>query len=168
MTLTDGEFLTQFEATTLAAFHHEDHVRAAWIYLRQYDVLSALAQFTNSLKRFATSQNKPELYHETITWAFFLLIHERMTEQTTQMGQRGEDIPEQERWPAFAKANPDLLTWKSVKENILTRYYDEATLQSVEARRRFVFPRATAALNIGTSVSLVGKTRQGIELLRRK
>ena len=40
-------------------------------------------------------------------------------------------------WDEFARANPDLLVWK---DGILSRYYDEATLQSDLARSVFLFP----------------------------
>ena len=40
-------------------------------------------------------------------------------------------------WDEFARRNPDLLIWKN---GILSRYYQEATLQSDLARSIFVLP----------------------------
>jgi hypothetical protein len=40
-------------------------------------------------------------------------------------------------WDEFASRNPDLLTWKN---GILTRYYNQDTLQSDLARAVFLFP----------------------------
>jgi hypothetical protein len=40
-------------------------------------------------------------------------------------------------WDEFSRRNLDLLTWK---DGILSRYYEEATLQSELARAVFVFP----------------------------
>ena len=40
-------------------------------------------------------------------------------------------------WDGFARENADLLVWKG---GILTRYYEEATLQSDLARSVFLFP----------------------------
>ena len=78
--MTDDEFVSSFEDRTLpaAAFHHRDHVRLAWIYLRRHSALEALARFAEGLKRFAAFNGHPGLYHETITWAYLFLIHERM------------------------------------------------------------------------------------------
>ena len=76
----DGEFLRAFEDATLPAdrFHHSDHVWVAWRYLSDRPLLEALTRFTESLKRFAAAHGATGLYHETITWAYFFLIHERM------------------------------------------------------------------------------------------
>jgi|SRR5882762_6685241 len=107
------------------SFHHADHVRLAFAYLSQYPVLEGLEKFTNALKRFATSHGKTQLYNETITFAYFFLIRERMA--------RSEGMD----WEEFARRNLDLLTWK---DGILNRYYREATLKSDLARSVFVFP----------------------------
>lgn len=126
--VTDDEFVRSFEKRTLAntAFHHRDHVRLAWIYLRRYPALEALTRFVEGLQRFAAFHGHPELYHETITWAYLFLIHERME------GSPGES------WEEFAVRNPDLLAWNP---SILDRYYDGETLRSERARRLFVLPR---------------------------
>ena len=127
-TLTDDEFVRGFEGCALAndAFHHRDHVRLAWIYLGRYPALEALARFVEGLKKFAAFHGHPGLYHETITWAFLFLIHERMA-----------DAPGGESWEEFAARNPDLFAWSP---SILDRYYDPETLRSDRARRVFVLP----------------------------
>ena len=104
-------------------FHHRDHVRVAWGYLRESPLLVAIERFTSALKRFATAKGSPQLYHETITWAYLFLIHERMNGEST--------------WEEFAEHNQDLLTWKP---SILDRYYRPETLWSDRARRAFVLP----------------------------
>jgi hypothetical protein len=126
--MTDADFVRSFEECSLpnSTFHHRDHVRLAWIFLRDLPVLEALARFTSGLKRFAAFNGHPGLYHETITWAFLFLIHERMA-----------DAGAGETWEAFAARNPDLLTWKP---SVLDRYYDPETLRSERARRLFVLP----------------------------
>jgi hypothetical protein len=130
--MTDADFLRSFEDCTLpnSAFHHRDHVRLAWLYLRRLPALEALARFTEGLKRFAAANGHPGLYHETITWAFLFLIHERMARR---------DV---ETWEDFARRNPDLLTWKP---SVLDRYYEKETLGSELARRVFVLPDRYAA-----------------------
>src|SRR5262245_23041327 len=130
--MTDDEFVTAFEACTLRSeeFHHADHVRIAFIYLCRFPILQALQRFSESLMKFATTKGKPDLYHETITWAFLFLIRERAA-RYRQLNRR------QPTWPEFARDNPDLLSWKG---NILKRYYTEEILSSELARRMFVFP----------------------------
>jgi hypothetical protein len=127
--VTDKELITCFEcgAVPESAFHHTDHVRLAFAYLRQYPVLSALEKFSQALKQFATAHGKPQRYNETITHAYFFLIRERMV----RCG------PTDIEWEEFALRNPDLLTWK---DGILHRYYEETTLKSDLARRVFIFP----------------------------
>lgn len=126
--LDDDTLLHQFEERTLpaSAFHHREHVRVAWLYLRKEPPLVALDRFAEGLQRFAAAQGATGLYHETITWAFLLLIRERME----------RDGPGA-TWEDFAARNPDLLTWKP---SILDRYYQPETLSSELARRVFVMP----------------------------
>jgi len=131
--LEETEFVAQFESCTMpgSAFHHRDHVRLAWIYLKREPPLAALTRFAEGLQRFARANGSEGLYHETITWAFLFLIRERM-------GQMDPGAT----WEEFVAANPDLLTWKP---SILDRYYRSETLLSDLARRVFVMPdRSTA------------------------
>jgi len=122
------DFLAAFEAGTLPeeCFHHRDHVRAAWLLLREEPPAVALARFSSALKRFAAAKGKTRLYHETITWAYLLLINERM-----ERGGRGLD------WNEFAESNPDLLTWRP---SVLDEYYTSETIGSDLARRVFLLP----------------------------
>jgi hypothetical protein len=126
--MTDQELVVQFENGTPPAngFHHEQHVRMAFAYVRLYPLLQALEKFSAALRRFAAKQGKPNLYNETITWAYLLLIHERMARTA-----------EAETWEQFARTNPDLLKWKS---GVLEKFYSAETLQSDFAKRVFVFP----------------------------
>ena len=127
--MTDAEFVQRFEDCTLAnaEFHHRDHVRLAWLYLGRYPALEALARFAAGLQRFAAANGHPGLYHETITWAYLFLIHERRAAS-----------PGGETWEEFAARNADLLAWNP---SVLDRYYERETLSSDLARRLFVMPR---------------------------
>ena len=126
--MNDRDFLAAFEDGTLPedCFHHRDHVRAAWLLLRKERPAAALDRFSTALVRFASAKGKAGLYHETITWAYLLLIRERM--------ERG---PRDAEWEDFASANPDLLVWKP---SVLDRYYTPETLGSDLARRVFLLP----------------------------
>ncbi len=126
--MTDQELIEQFENGTLPneCFHHREHVRVAFLYLNRYPVLEALLAFSAALRKFAQTHGKPQLYHETITWAYIFLIKERMARSGKRQG-----------WDDFARDNPDLLAWK---DGILSRYYLPETLASDLARSVFVFP----------------------------
>jgi hypothetical protein len=123
----DAELIERFESDALPedSFHHADHVRLAFAYLDRYPALQALERFSNALKRYAAARGKPERYNETVTYAYFFLIRERVARSGG-----GE-------WDDFARRNADLLAWR---DGILTRYYEEATLQSQLARGLFLFP----------------------------
>ena len=126
--MTGEELIQQFErgATPADTFHHADHVRLGFEYLCRYTVLEALENFSAALKRFATIQGKEKLYHETITWAYLLLIRQRMAHAGCA-----------QTWETFAERNPDLLIWKG---GVLTTLYRPETLDSDFARRTFVLP----------------------------
>lgn len=126
--MEDADFLAAFEAATLPEdrFHHRDHVRAAWLLLRDESPAAALARFASALKRFAAAKGKTRLYHETITWAYLLLINERMERDGRDRG-----------WEEFAASNPDLLTWRP---SVLDEYYTPETLGTDLARRVFLLP----------------------------
>jgi hypothetical protein len=113
------------------AFHHEDHVRMGWLHLRSYPTAEALSRFSEGLRRLALRAGKPNLYHETVTWAYLLLINERMERDR-------RDAP----WKEFARRNSDFLTWQP---SVLDAYYDAVVLNSALARAVFVLPRRTAS-----------------------
>jgi len=126
--MTDDEFAAAFEALTLppSAFRHADHVRLAWIYLRRLDLPTAMRCYADRLRAFAAHVGKPGLYHETITYAFLLVIGERIAD-----GPAGED------WTGFRARNPDL--FGGVKA-ALGRWYSDERLASARARAGFVMP----------------------------
>jgi hypothetical protein len=123
---TTTDLIDNFEQGKLGQFHHSDHVRMAFEYLCRYPALEALGRFSEALRRFAAAQGKPGLYHETITWAYVLIIRQRMAQSTAP-----------QEWHEFAQNNPDLFVWKN---GILSRYYSEDVLKSDLARKIFIFP----------------------------
>jgi hypothetical protein len=124
----DDELIRQFEdcSLPLEALRHSVHIKIAFLYLCRYPVLDVLARFPAALTRYAQAHGKAGLYHETITWAYILLIHERM--------KRAGRV---QRWEEFKTANPDLMSWTST---ILQRFYRDETLSSELARKIFLFP----------------------------
>lgn len=85
-----------------------------------------MERFSAALKRFALSKGKPSLYHETITWAYLILIHERIARAGCT-----------QKWEDFAECNLDLLVWKG---GVLATLYRPETLDSELARHTFVLP----------------------------
>jgi hypothetical protein len=126
--MTGDELIKQFEDGTTPAdtFHHADHVRLAFEYLCRCSALEALGRFSDALQRFATAQGKAQRYHETITWAYLLLIRERIARAGCA-----------QTWEEFAERNADLLVWKG---GVLRTLYRQETLDSDLARHIFVFP----------------------------
>ena len=127
MTAPERAALDAFRAGALStdAFHHADHVRMAWVYVREFGFDGALRQFVDDLKRFAMAKGVPGLYHATITLAYLALVAERVAVTPT------------EAWEGFASAHPDLLHWKP---GVLDGYYSHARLWSPEARVQFLLP----------------------------
>ena len=95
------------------------------MFIRKHGMPQALAEFSAAIKRFADAKGATGLYHETITWAFLLLIAERQARSDANT------------WEAFEAAHPDLLVWKP---SILNRYYSKELLSSDLAKGVFVFP----------------------------
>ena len=125
--MTNMDIVSDFEQGLAPGdFHHADHVRVAFAYVAELPLLEAVAKFSAALRRFATARGKPNLYHETITWAYLFLIAERMARAEAELS-----------WEEFAQRNSDLLVWKG---GILERNYAKATLASDLARRVFVMP----------------------------
>jgi hypothetical protein len=126
--MEDQAFIAAFEAGTLPAegFRHRDHVRLAWLYLLERPLLPAIDAFSAALRRFTRKHGAEHRYHETVTWAYMVLIHERLARDGRERS-----------WEEFAALNGDLF---DRREPILNRYYTEATLSADLARRVFVLP----------------------------
>jgi hypothetical protein len=119
-----------FEEATLPRLPHADHVRIAWAYARELPLLDAIGRIREGLRRYAAARGVPEKYHETVTWAFMVLIH-----------QRARGTPEAS-WDAFARANDDLFD-----QRVLLRWYHPETLASTLARETFVLPDGGAVVS---------------------
>ncbi|MFZ0883114.1 MAG: hypothetical protein WAN14_06920 [Candidatus Acidiferrales bacterium] len=134
----DDILLGQFEDCSLPLenFHHGMHVQLVFLYLRKHSVLEVLARFPAALTKYAEAHGKSGLYHETITWAYVLLINERMRRAERKLC-----------WDEFRAQNPDLLTWK---DSVLKKYYRAETLSSEFAKRTFLFPDKMSSDDFGS------------------
>src|SRR4051812_5328055 len=127
--LSDDELFERFESALIPNrdYRHREHVRTAFVYLSRYpDLAEAALHFRRALRRYASAQGLPQLFHETLTWAYLALVNERMR----QAG-GGNSV-------AFLRTNPDLL---SHRDGLLARYYDVGAITSSPlAREVFVLP----------------------------
>jgi hypothetical protein len=85
-----------------------------------------MAEYRRLLVAYAEHHGKPNLYHETITFAYLLLVHERMAR-----------TPHLTTWDAFTREHPDLLSWRGGP--FFTLYPNEI-VQDSAARAHFVLP----------------------------
>jgi hypothetical protein len=120
----DDALARAFAGATLTALPHRDHVRLGWIYLARAPLAQAAARFIEDLARLASALGAPGKYHETITWAYLLWIHDCRT--------RGPAHPDSD---AFVAGHPELLA-----PGALARFYRPETLATDEARRVFLLP----------------------------
>jgi len=131
--LTDEAFLAAFSAGRIPPgdFGHPEHVRLAWIILGAEDAFwDAVARFRRLLRRYVKRHEVPQKYHETVTVAYMSLVNERRVRGCG----RASD------WPAFARANPDLLRWT---DGPLWELYAPAMLVDPVAKEHFVLPGRT-------------------------
>ncbi len=117
--MTEAEFQRAFEDTTLEPFHHRDHLRVTWLYLRQFGESETRERLGKAILRYAAARNGAQKYHETITQAWIRLVSKANADN----------------FEAMLAEHPHLLD-----KNLLNRYYSPALLQSQEARERWVEP----------------------------
>ena len=126
--LDDAALLAGFEALAIAPadFRHREHVRLAFAMLAGADFGDAAIRYRRALRQFAGSVGAATKYHETLTWAYLALVHQRMHEH-----------PCAASFELLARF-PDLLDHRT---GALARCYDvDAITASPLARRVFVLP----------------------------
>ena len=66
--LDDEALLAGFESAALEPgnFHHEEHVRVAWLYFQRHEPAVALARFETHIRKLVTALGAADKYHETI------------------------------------------------------------------------------------------------------
>ena len=122
--MTNEEFLKAFEECTLTGFHHVDHIRMAWLYLRKYGFEAGSTRIVNGIKRFAARHQQHQLYHETIT-VFWIHVVEHVR-------QAHPDVADFELLLTQA---PFLFDSRSIYQ-----HYDHGLLMSDLARREWCPP----------------------------
>jgi len=129
---SEVDFLRTLEAGRIPpdGFGHRNHIRAAWAYVRQYDLLQATARMRRTLQGLANAHGTPQKYHETVTCAYVLLVHERLARD-----------PDPDDWNGFADRHPELFEWNP---GLMEKIYGPDVLRSAEAKRQFLLPSVAA------------------------
>ena len=123
---SDDAFLRAFEDGSLPpeGFHHTDHVRMTWLYLRAHGLDEGTRRIRDGIQLFAGRLGAATKYHETITVAWTELVWNAL--------QQTPDIADA---PSFVAAHPAL-----ADKGALARHYTKETLTSERARREYVAP----------------------------
>ncbi len=127
---TDAEFVRLFEsqAWPLAQWHHRDHVRLAYLMLREGTFEQAAERIRRGIRAHNAKHGIVDTpttgYHETMTLAWLWLVAAILDEygpaQTAD---------------AFCDAHPELMEKKALR-----LFYSKERFMSAEAKVRFVEP----------------------------
>ena len=110
-----------------ARFNHRLHLSLAWSYLQRDGFPEGALHFRRHLQNYVAKVGAQSKYHETITWAYLVLLNE----------ERCLRSPPGESFDAMIQRRPELLDHRN---GPIARYYSKAQLDSAEARRVFMFP----------------------------
>ena len=138
--LTDDELVQGFEAGTLSAFPHADHVRLTIVYLTRHGREETRQKMLEGLVRFATAKGQPEKFHVTMTHAWIDLIEAARSAHP--------DAPDA---AALVGACPELLD-----RDALLRFYSPERLKSADARERWVPPDRVSYIDVDRSQASKG------------
>jgi hypothetical protein len=123
---SDEAFRRAFERCTIPneAFRHRDHIRLAWIYLRDSDLDGAITRITESIRRYADHHGASGRYHETLTqaWARIVALAIAATPRAASVDE-------------LLAAHPHLLD-----KGLPLRHFSGTLLWSDAARRQWVEP----------------------------
>jgi hypothetical protein len=139
--MSDDEFLAAFEACTLDEFHHRDHIKIAYLYLRRYPLNEAIARVRKGLQALAIAWKAPvddleKGYHETITEAWVRLVHLQLNACAPAANA-----------DAFCDEQPQLM-----QKTLLQSFYSRERLTTWEAKRAFVEPDLAPLLSLPRKV----------------
>jgi hypothetical protein len=123
---SDEDFLRAFEDLTFPAdqFHHREHMRVAWLYLRSSDATRAGERMCAGIQRFANHHGATRKYHHTLTLFWMRLVAAAVVE-----------TPEGCAFEEFLAAHAELCD-----KNLIAKYYSQGLLQSIAAREGWVEP----------------------------
>ncbi len=123
--LTEEELVRKIEDCSLECeFHHADHIRLAWIYLRMMPAAETAERMASTLRRYSAHKGKAERYHHTMTLAWIQLV-DAARRATPEIG----------IFEKFIAAHPHLAEQKT-----LLRHYSQRRLDNPAARAEWLEP----------------------------
>src|SRR5712671_1850487 len=128
--MDDETFVARFEAAAfpMDQWHHREHIKIAYLYLRRYTFGDALKRMRLNIQSLNASHKVPESpargYNETMTQAWLRLVH-------TSLSQYGSA----DNADAFYDQHPELSQSK-----ILRLFYSKDLLKSPSLKYKFVEP----------------------------
>jgi hypothetical protein len=132
-TVDDETFLQQFESATWpkAEWHHRQHVKVAYLYLRRYPLEMASVKIREGIKAYNAVHKVVESpssgYHETMTQAWLRLVHFILCEYGPA-----------ETADAFFEQHPELSQTKTLR-----LFYSRERFMTPEAKAGFLEPDLT-------------------------
>jgi hypothetical protein len=135
--MNDDEFLAAFEACALEEFHHRDHIKIAYLYLRRYPLEEAIAKVRAGLQALAAAWGAPvddleRGYHETMTQAWVRLVHLTLCDHGAAEG--ADDFCQRQR--------------RLLQKTHLQLFYSRERLITLKAKREFVEPDLAPLLSL--------------------
>ncbi len=130
--ISDGDFLAQFESTAwpYSAWHHKQHIKVAYLYLRKHPFEQAQQQIRERIKAYNAAKQLPDSllsgYHDTMTQAWMHLVYFALCE-----GGPAENAN------AFYEQHPELWGKKTL------RFFYSEVFITPEAKAHFVPPDRT-------------------------
>ena len=131
--MDDETFLQQFETTAWpkAEWHHRQHIKVAYLYLRRYSLETASVKISERIKAYNQAHGVEESlsggYHETMTQAWLRLVHFTLCEYGPA-----------ENADAFFEEHPELSQKKTLRF-----FYTRERFMTLEAKAGFLEPDLT-------------------------
>ena len=128
--IDDESFLAEFEACRwpLEQWHHREHIKVAYLYLRRYSFEAAANRIRERIKAHNAAHQIPEGpamgYHETMTQAWLRLVHRTLREYGP--AESADDFFDQQ---------PQLS-----QKKVLRFFYSREVMMSARAKAEFVEP----------------------------
>ena len=124
--LSDEAALQAFEACQLdpAKFHHDDHIRLAWLCVQRYGAREAELKLLAGLRQFAQRAGVPQKFMHTTTIAWTRLVAAAQSSSPTT-----------NNFSEWIQSHSELLD-----RNLLARHYSPGQLETLQARSGWVEP----------------------------
>ena len=124
--MSDDAVLQAFEDCRLdpAKFHHDDHIRLAWLCVQRYGAYEAETKLLDGLRRFAQRAGVPQKFMCTTTIAWARLVAAAQTAS-----------PGMNNFSEWIESHPEMLDRK-----LLASHYSPGRLETEESRSGWVEP----------------------------